>query len=54
MKKYATAFILAASLSAAASPMKVMTYNIRYSAGDRNSADNNWEARRDDLGNLVE
>ena len=54
MKKYATAFILAASLSAAASPMKVMTYNIRYSAGDRNSADNNWEARRDDLANLVE
>ena len=35
-------------------PMKVMTYNIRYSAGDRNSADNNWEARRDDLANLVE
>ena len=34
--------------------MKVMTYNIRYSAGDRNSADNNWEARRDDLANLVE
>ena len=33
---------------------KVMTYNIRYSAGDRNSADNNWEARRDDLANLVE
>ena len=34
--------------------MKVMTYNIRYSAGDANSPDNNWEARRDDLGNLVE
>ena len=34
--------------------MKVMTYNVRYSAGDANSPDNNWEARRDDLANLVE
>ena len=54
MRKYVTALILAAALSAVASPVKVMTYNVRYSAGDATSADNNWEARRDDLANLVE
>ena len=43
-----------ASICEGVESMKVMTYNIRYSAGDRNSADNNWEARRDDLANLVE
>ena len=53
MRKYATVLILAAALSAVASPVKVMTYNVRYSAGDATSADNNWEARRDDLANLV-
>jgi len=54
MKKYATAFILAASLSAAASPVKVMTYNVRYSAGDAKSPDNNWPARREAFAQLVE
>lgn len=54
MKICATAFILAASLSAAASPVKVMTYNIRYSAGDAKSPDNNWPARREALAAIVE
>ncbi len=54
MKICATAFILAASLSAAASPVKVMTYNIRYSAGDAKSPDNNWPARREALAKIVD
>ncbi len=41
--------------SAAAAPaVRVMTYNVRYSVGDRKSKDNNWKARRDDFANLVE
>lgn len=31
----------------------VMTYNIRYSDGDRKSADRKWDVRKDDLANLV-
>lgn len=54
MMVLAAALLVAAPVSAIASPVKVMTYNIRYSAGDKDSADNNWEARRDDLANLVE
>ena len=29
--------------------VRVMTYNVRSSAGDRKSKDNNWKARRDDF-----
>ena len=34
-------------------PLRVMTYNIRNSEGDRASPDNNWEGRRGDMANLV-
>ena len=34
--------------------VRVMTYNVRYSAGDRKSADNNWKARRDDFARTIE
>jgi len=37
----AVAFAAVAPISAVASPVKVMTYNIRYSAGDEDSPDNN-------------
>ena len=42
--------------AAAAAPeqVKVMTYNIRYSAGDVDSPNNNWTVRREDLARLVE
>ena len=46
--------MFAYSAEAAPKPVKVMTYNIRYSDGDRNSPDNSWEARREDLARLVE
>ncbi len=35
-------------------PLRVMTYNIRYSEGDKDSPDNNWDARKGDLANIVE
>ena len=47
----------AAKLSPAsngAAPVRVMTYNVRYSAGDAKSPDNNWTGRREDFANLVE
>lgn len=34
--------------------VRVMSYNIRYSAGDRKSPDNNWEGRKDDLAKIIE
>ena len=34
--------------------VRVMTYNVRYSAGDRKSKDNNWKARRGDFARVVE
>ena len=34
--------------------VRVMTYNVRYSAGDRKSKDNNWNARRHDFAHVVE
>ena len=34
--------------------VRVMTYNVRYSAGDRKSRDNNWNARRNDFAHMVE
>ncbi|MBO4288343.1 MAG: endonuclease/exonuclease/phosphatase family protein [Kiritimatiellae bacterium] len=34
--------------------VRVMTYNVRYSAGDRKSKDNNWDVRRNDFANRVE
>ena len=54
MKLSTAALLVAAPISAIASPVKVMTYNIRYSAGDVDSPDNNWEARREALAQLVE
>ena len=40
--------------AAKAPQVRVMTYNVRYSAGDRKSLDNNWKARRDDFARMVE
>ena len=40
-------------VAAEAPAVRVMTYNIRCEGGDRNSPDNNWGARRDDLVDLV-
>ena len=40
--------------AAKAPQVRVMTYNVRYSAGDRKSKDNNWLARRDDFAHMVE
>ena len=54
MKLYTAAMLVAAPISAVASPVKVMTYNIRYSAGDVDSPDNNWLSRREALAQLVE
>ena len=56
MKALATLAVsmFAYSAEAAPKPVKVMTYNIRYSDGDKNSPDNSWEARREDLARLVE
>ena len=51
-KALAAAGVLAKE-DCASEPVKVMTYNIRYSAGDVDSADNNWTARREDLARLV-
>lgn len=58
MKK---AIVIASALSVTAlvfadkaPALTVMTYNIRCESGDRNSKDNNWEARRNDFANLVE
>ena len=39
---------------AKAPQVRVMTYNVRYSAGDKKSPDNNWKARRDDFARTVE
>ena len=50
----AAALLVAMPISLAASPVRVMTYNIRYSAGDVDSADNNWPARREALAQIVE
>ena len=50
----AAALLVAMPISLAASPVRVLTYNIRYSAGDVDSADNNWPARREALAQLVE
>ena len=46
MKALATLVVsmFAYSAEAAPKPVKVMTYNIRYSDGDRNSPDNSWDA----------
>ena len=33
--------------------LRVMTYNIRYSAGDKASPDNNWDVRKGDLARLI-
>ena len=54
MNLYTAALLVAVPLSTMASPVKVMTYNIRYSAGDADSTDNNWPARREALAQLVE
>ena len=35
-------------------PVRAMTYNIRYSEGDRESPENNWNVRKDDLADLIE
>ena len=51
-KALAAAGVLAKE-DCASEPVKVMTYNIRYSAGDVDSPDNNWTARREDLARLV-
>ena len=40
--------------AAKAPAVRVMTYNVRYSAGDRNSKDNNWAARRVDFAHVIE
>ena len=40
--------------AAKAPQVRVMTYNVRYSAGDKKSPDNNWKARRDDFARTVE
>lgn len=34
--------------------VRVMSYNIRNSAGDRKSPDNNWNGRKDDLAQIIE
>jgi endonuclease/exonuclease/phosphatase family metal-dependent hydrolase len=34
--------------------VRVMSYNVRYSAGDRMSPDNNWNGRKEDLAKIVE
>ena len=34
--------------------VRVMSYNIRNSAGDRKSPDNNWDGRKEDLANVIE
>ena len=34
--------------------VRVMSYNIRYSAGDKNSPDNNWSGRKEDLAKIIE
>ena len=39
--------------AAEAPAVRVMTYNIRCEGCDRNSPDNNWIARRDDLADLI-
>ena len=39
--------------AAEAPAVRVMTYNIRCEGCDRNSPDNNWLARRDDLADLI-
>ena len=36
------------------SSIRVMTYNIRHSEGDRESPENNWDARKGDLADLIE
>ena len=36
------------------SSIRVMTYNIRHSEGDRDSLENNWDARKGDLADLIE
>ena len=54
MRLSTAAMLVAAPISAVAAPVKVMTYNIRYSAGDVDSPDNNWLARREALAQLVE
>ena len=33
--------------------VRVMSYNIRNSAGDRKSPDNNWNGRKDDLADII-
>jgi len=40
--------------AANAPQVRVMTYNVRYSAGDKKSKDNNWKSRRDDFACTVE
>jgi len=50
----AAALLVAVPLTTMAPPVKVMTYNIRYSDGDADSADNNWPVRREALAQLVE
>lgn len=54
MKLSAAALLVVVPISVVASQVRVMTYNIRFSEGDRDSPDNNWEARREDLARLVE
>jgi len=61
MTNYVLRFALPATLLAGCTlagggggtPMKVMTYNVRYSAGDKDSPDNNWDARKGDFADLV-
>ncbi|MBR6734794.1 MAG: endonuclease/exonuclease/phosphatase family protein [Kiritimatiellae bacterium] len=54
------AFVLAARaetprLAPAKAPaIRVMDWNVRYSAGDRKSPHNNWENRRDDFARAIE
>lgn len=52
----AASLTLAAPVAFAAEPpfLRVMTYNIRNSASDRNSPDNNWGARRDSFAAAIE
>jgi len=44
---------MGSAFAAVETPVTVMTYNIRTEGGDRKSIDNNWNARRDDLADLV-
>ena len=53
MKKMLAACCLLACAFAHSAPLRVMTYNIRYSAGDRVSPDNNWDARKGGLADLI-